>query len=185
MPRSHYYLSVDVEADGPIPGAYSMISFGAVAFLADGTVLGEFEDNLSPLPDAEVNPDTMTWWAKHPEAWAYCIKDPHPAVDAMRAFDTFLRRIPGTPTLVVYPTYDFMFVYWYYVRFVGFPAPFSFAALDLKTLAAEKLNKQFRSVGKRGMPREWRDAVTVPHDHTPLNDAKGQMQLALAMGLPG
>ncbi|MEU9375818.1 hypothetical protein AB0D94_18815 [Streptomyces sp. NPDC048255] len=37
--RPSLYLSVDIEADGPIPGPYSMISFGAsVAGRQDGAV---------------------------------------------------------------------------------------------------------------------------------------------------
>lgn len=36
-PRPGLYISVDIEADGPIPGPYSMISFGAaVAGRQDG-----------------------------------------------------------------------------------------------------------------------------------------------------
>ena len=31
------YVSIDVEADGPIPGDHSMLSLGAAAFSADWT----------------------------------------------------------------------------------------------------------------------------------------------------
>ena len=37
MPRPDLYFSVDIEADGPIPGPYSMVSLGAcVAGTYDG-----------------------------------------------------------------------------------------------------------------------------------------------------
>jgi hypothetical protein len=32
------YVSTDVEADGPIPGPHSMLSFASAAFLANKTV---------------------------------------------------------------------------------------------------------------------------------------------------
>ena len=40
------YIVCDIEADGPIPGPYSMISLGAVAIDKLGTKYGEFEINL-------------------------------------------------------------------------------------------------------------------------------------------
>lgn len=37
------YLSVNVEADGPIPGPYSMLSIGAVAYTAEeGELIDEY-----------------------------------------------------------------------------------------------------------------------------------------------
>ena len=36
------YVSVDIEADGPIPGDFSMLSLGAVAFNDDGEEIDSF-----------------------------------------------------------------------------------------------------------------------------------------------
>ena len=44
------YVSTDVEADGPIPGPYSLLSFASAAYLADKTLVGTFEANLETLP---------------------------------------------------------------------------------------------------------------------------------------
>jgi hypothetical protein len=49
MPREEIYVSTDVEADGPIPGPHSMLSFGSAAFLSDGTMIGTFAANLERL----------------------------------------------------------------------------------------------------------------------------------------
>ena len=46
------YISTDIEADGPIPGEYSMLSFGSVALNKNKQVLGTFEANLELLPNA-------------------------------------------------------------------------------------------------------------------------------------
>jgi hypothetical protein len=40
MPASReIYISTDIEADGPIPGPNSMLSFGSAAFRADKTMV--------------------------------------------------------------------------------------------------------------------------------------------------
>ena len=64
------YVSTDVEADGPIPGPHSMLSFASVALRADKTTIGEFSVNLLPLAGAAPHARTMTWWAGFPEALA-------------------------------------------------------------------------------------------------------------------
>jgi hypothetical protein len=53
------YVSTDVETDGPIPGAYSMLSFASAAYLADKTLAATFEANLEPLPKATTHPQTQ------------------------------------------------------------------------------------------------------------------------------
>jgi hypothetical protein len=63
------YVSTDVEADGPIPGPHSMISFASAAYLADKTLLGTFWANLEFLPGATGHPQTMKWWEGQREAW--------------------------------------------------------------------------------------------------------------------
>ena len=47
--------------------------------------------------------------------------------------------------------FDFMFVYWYLIRFVGH-SPFSHSALDIKTFAMAMLRKGYRQSAKSGMP---------------------------------
>lgn len=48
--KTEIYVSTDVEADGPIPGINSMLSFGSAAYLADKTLVGTFTVNLQTLP---------------------------------------------------------------------------------------------------------------------------------------
>src|SRR6188768_2295413 len=129
------YVSTDIEADGPIPGPNSMLSVGSAAFLAEGTMLGTFTANLELLPGAAGDPKTMAWWETQPEAWAETRKDLREPAAAMADYAAWLRALPGRPVFVAYPaSYDFMFVYWYLMRFVG-ESPFSHSALDIKTLA--------------------------------------------------
>ena len=75
------YVSTDVEADGPIPGRNSMLSFASAAYRADKTLLATFEANLELLPDAAGDPKTMAWWKTQEAAWKACRTNPRdPAV---------------------------------------------------------------------------------------------------------
>jgi hypothetical protein len=107
------YVAVDVEADGPIPGPYSMISLGmAVAGRPDL----QFYTELRPISDAFV-----------PEALAVSgldrdrlLREAPTAEQAMRAAKTWidgLRKI-GRPVFLAAPAvWDGMFVHWYFVRY--------------------------------------------------------------------
>lgn len=46
------YFSVDVETDGPVPGAHSMLSIGVVALGRDLRPVGTFYRRLVPLQGA-------------------------------------------------------------------------------------------------------------------------------------
>lgn len=169
MREQEIYVSTDVEVDGPIPGPYSMLSLGSAAYLADKTLVATFSANLECLPDAQPHPETMAWWAKHPEAWHACRQTPRPAVQVMTEYVAWLDALPGQPVFVGYPAaFDFMFVYWYLIRFVG-RSPFSFAALDIKTMAMLQLGKEYRRTTKKSMPKRWFD--DLPHNHQALDDA--------------
>lgn len=166
---SEIYVSTDVEADGPIPGPYSMISFASAAYLADKTLVSTFSVNLKPLENAGTHPDTMAWWADHQEAWeANRLNQVDPNV-AMEDYVNWLKELPGKPVFVGYPAaYDFMFVYWYLMNFVGY-SPFSFSALDIKTMSMLMLGREYRRSGKGKMPRRWFD--DTPHTHKAVDDA--------------
>jgi hypothetical protein len=167
--RTEIYVSTDVEVDGPIPGPHSMLSFASAAYLADKTLVATFSANLEPLPEATGHPDTMAWWAQYPEAWAASRTDPRPPQAAMTDYVAWLDALPGLPVFVGYPVaFDFMFVYWYLMRFAG-RSPFSFSALDVKTMAMVMLRRDYRRSTKSAMPKRWFD--DLPHSHVALDDA--------------
>ena len=111
----------------------------------------------------------MAWWRSQPEAWAECRRDLREPAEAMPAYVAWLRSLPGKPVFVGYPAgFDFLFVYWYLIRFAG-ESPFSFSALDVKSYAAAMLRCEYRDTVKRNMPRRWFD--DLPHTHVALDDA--------------
>jgi hypothetical protein len=163
------YISTDVETDGPIPGPHSMLSLGAAAYTADKTLVSTFSANLETLSGAQAHPKTAEWWSQHPEAWAACRKEPQSPADAMTKYVRWIRSLGGVPVFVAYPAgFDFMFVYWYLMKFVG-ESPFSHSALDMKSFAMAMLKINYRESTKRNMPKRWFD--DLPHRHVALDDA--------------
>lgn len=163
------YVSTDVETDGPIPGPHSLLSFGSAAYLPDKTLHSTFSANLCLLPGAAPHPETQAFWDKNPEAWAACRKDLVEPAAAMPRYVEWLEGLPGKPVFVGYPaSYDFLFVYWYLIRFAG-KSPFSFSALDIKSYAMAMLKLPYREAVKRNMPGRWFEAL--PHTHVALDDA--------------
>ena len=76
--KTEIYVSTDVEADGPIPGVNSLLSFGSAAYLADKTLIDTFTANLETLPGAVADPSTMACWKQQPEAWEAAREDLKP-----------------------------------------------------------------------------------------------------------
>lgn len=177
--NNEIYVSTDIEADGPIPGPHSMLSFGSAAYLPDGTLHGTFTANLTTLPGAAADPETKAFWDRNPDAWAACRVDPIEPEVAMKRYVEWLSALPGKPVFVGYPaSYDFLFVYWYLIRFAG-KSPFSFSALDIKSYAMAVLKVPYREAVKRNMPPRW--FSPVPHTHVALDDAIEQGALFCSM----
>lgn len=163
------YVSTDVESDGPIPGPHSMISFGSAAYLGDKTLIGTFSANLELLPGASGHPRTMAWWESHPKVWEECRRNPRPVEDAMKEYVEWVEGLPGTPVFVAYPLgYDFTFVYWYLMRFVG-ESPFGNHGIDIRSYAMAMMKRGYKECSKRDCPSRWFD--DLPHTHIALDDA--------------
>lgn len=87
----------------------------------------------------------------------------------MHRYVAWLKTLPEKPVFVGYPAcFDFLFVYWYLIRFVG-ENPFGFSVLDIRTYAMAVLKKDYRRCSKSGMPKHWFDSH--PHTHVALDDA--------------
>lgn len=173
------YVSTDVEADGPIPGPHSMCSFASAAYLPDTSLLSTFSANLKALPGAMGHPEQMAWWADHPEAWRACRVNPRPPEDVMPEYVTWLETLPGRPVFVAYPVgFDFGFVYWYLMRFVG-SSPFGHHGIDIRSYAMAMLKRNYASSSWDQYPPRW--SSDLPHSHVALDDALRQGALFCAM----
>lgn len=177
--QTEIYLSVDIEADGPIPGPYSMLSIGAVAYTEDGEAIDEYSVNLETLPEAKAHPRMTAWWQQFPQAWEACRKNPRKPKQVMNEFADWVEGLPGTPIFVAWPaTWDFMWIYWYLIQFTD-RRPFSEHGIDMRSYAMGMRKTPFRRSGKHYLPKRW--FSEHPHTHIALDDAKEQGELFINM----
>jgi hypothetical protein len=180
--RADCYISVDVEADGPIPGPYSMISFGAAVagtrtvegFTAADPTVSTFYRELRPISD-DFDPAALSVSGLDRSV---LVRDGADPAVAMAEFSSWVASAagPARPVVVGYPTcYDWMFLYWYLMRFTG-KSPFGHSGcLDLKTLYATKAAVPLAGAVKAKMPRKL--LSNRPHTHHALDDAIEQADL--------
>jgi hypothetical protein len=174
------YFSVDVEADGPIPDMYSMLSFGlAVAGRFDGDRF-EALDPTKRTFYAELRPTGERWLPAalevsglDRERLASYGREPQ---EAMTEAAVWVREQTGSdrPVLVGFPlVFDWMFVYWYFERFAEGGSPFEFSsALDMKTMYQQKAGVVLSRAGMDDLPVFLRG--DAPHSHHALDDAVEQ-----------
>lgn len=188
-PIVELYFSSDVEADGGIPGPYSMSSLGMVAF-ATRTKSGVYtlldmdaQENcfyaeLKPISD-NFEPEAMAvsgldreWLKVHGEEPAIAMKNVNTFVEkTAKRFGENVR-----PVFVAYPLcYDWMFIYWYLINFAGTSAFGHSSAMDIKTMFATKARKAIRGIGKRSIPKNLMSKRK--HTHNALDDAREQGDL--------
>ncbi len=170
-PQPDLYISADVETDGPIPGPYSMLSFGlAVVGSYDGHRLdrrppgGEtFYRELRPISDRfqdealavnGLDRDRLIERGMAPE-------------QAMEEAAQWVRRHAGDhkAVLVAYPVaFDWSFLYWYFERFAASGSPFGFSScLDIRTLYQASAGTVHAASGQSAMPASL--LPTAPHTH--------------------
>ena len=181
MPNQDVYISADIEADGPIPGAYSMLSFGLVV---TATFDGE---TFAPRSEAE------TFYRELKPVGDKCLREAIAAsgldrdelmragtepAQAMSDAATWVKLVAARarPVLVGYPiVFDWMFLHWYFVTFCG-ESPFGFSgALDMKTMYQQKARVPLEEAGRNDLPPELR--ATQPHTHNALDDAREQAEI--------
>jgi DNA polymerase III alpha subunit (gram-positive type) len=173
--KQEFYCSVDVEATGMIPGDYSMLSIGCVAYSHLLEEIGTFSANLEELQDAGRSKETMDWWLTQQDAWNICRVNQERPIDAMKRFSQWLHDIPGQPIFVGTPLgFDFTFITWYFEHFLNFN-PFTHAGIDLKTLAMAVLKKPYKKINKKKLYQRW-PSITK-HTHCALDDAREQGEI--------
>ncbi|UYQ65306.1 exonuclease [Streptomyces peucetius] len=187
------YISVDVEADGPVPGPYSMLTFGAaVAGRQDGAEYEEhdpekhtFHRELRPISE-DFDPQALAVSGLDRERLAAEGCEPVRAMAKFGAWVEGLRETHGgaQPVMCGYPApYDWMFLYRYQVWFTG-SSPFGHSGCLDMTLYATKARLPLRAVSKGTMPRVLLSRRR--HTHHALDDAIEQAELfSSLMAWPG
>jgi ribonuclease T len=127
---SEVFISVDVEASGPIPGEYSLLSIGACNVHDDDTA---FECLVKPINRNFDNKALKVARLSLDELDRVGL----PPAEAMENFRRWIQKTcgrEGHPVFVGFnASFDWSFVNYYFHKYTG-ENPFGFAALDIKSL---------------------------------------------------
>jgi hypothetical protein len=177
------YFSVDIEADGPIPGPFSMLSFGlVVAGRFDGRQFESLLDRratfyreLKPISSSFV-PEALEVSGLDRDRLGRAAADPRDAMTEARRW-VLDEAHDDRPVLTGFPLmFDWLFVYWYFERFAEGGSPFGHSAgLDMKTMYQQKAAVTTSDAGLHDLP----DALqpVQPHTHNALDDALRQAEI--------
>ena len=159
-------IMVDVESDGPIPGDYSMISFGAV--VVDHTLEKNFYGKLKPISDNWVPAALEVSGFSRDETLGF--SDPK---EVMIEFAHWIAEQSKTKPLFFSDNngFDWQFVNWYFHHFTG-NNPFGYSSTNLGSL--------YKGL-KGDMFTNFKHLRKTKHTHHPVDDAKGNAEALLYM----
>ncbi len=164
------FVSVDVEASGPAPSRYSLLSLGACLVDDPGRT---FYAELQPVGEAA----TAEAKAVH-NLDGEVKRDGLPPVQAMERFEAWLQAVLPAGALPVFvgfnAAFDWMFVADYFERFLG-RNPFGHTALDLKSYYMGLTGGAWSDTTKRALGERYPDHPQLTHNV--LQDAIDQAVL--------
>jgi len=160
------WVMVDIEADGPIPGDYSMTEIGAV--IIDKDLDKKFHGFLCPISNKYIPEALSVSGYSREETLSFpCAKD------TMLDFKRWLRiNSKGNPMFIADNNgFDWMFVCWYFHHFVG-ENPFGFSSTNLGSLAKGCMHD---------IKARWKHLRKTKHNHNPVDDAVGNAEAFLKL----
>jgi hypothetical protein len=181
--RVDAYFSADVETDGPIPGPFSILSFALVyAGRFDGTRF-ERPSRLDRTFYRELRPISTEFQTEALRVNGLdrdrLVREGSEPIAAMNEAASWVRSIAGSdrPVLVAYPlSFDWSWLYWYFVRFGAEGSPFSYSrCFDIKTAFAVKARLPVAQAGRSHLIPALRS--DRPHTHNALDDAREQAEI--------
>ncbi|MBI5452186.1 3'-5' exonuclease [Candidatus Gottesmanbacteria bacterium] len=168
--RSELYISVDIEASGPIPGEFSILSLGACVV---GQPSKTFYAELKPINDNFIDKALKVSGLSLEDLKT---KGEEPA-QAMARFERWIKDISGEsrPIFVGFnATFDWMFTHWYFMKFLG-RNPFGISGLDIKAYYMGMKNVGWGQTTKKYVRAQFQPATQ--HTHHALDDAKEQAEI--------
>ncbi len=164
------YISVDIEAAGPIPATYSMLSLGAVAVDFPQST---FSVDFRPVNDQSV-PEAMKVVGRTLQEFERTGRDPK---EAMIAFRDWLNSVAkdGKPVFVGFnATFDWAFVNFYFHQYLG-DNPFGFGGLDIKSYYMGMTGCTWADTRSSRIAPDFKSRLL--HTHQALDDAIEQGEM--------
>lgn len=163
---------VDVEATGPCPGLYSMISFGAVSYSNPKNTF--YSGILKPLPASRFDPGAMKVTGTSIDD----MKSGRDIYSAMQEFDYWL-SLSNTDSRPMFFSdnngFDWQFINYYFHLSLG-RNPFGFSSTNIGSLykgMVKDMRKNFKHLRK------------TKHTHHPVDDAMGNVEALKAIAEMG
>lgn len=160
------YIMVDVEADGPCPGIYSMVCFGAVV-VREG-FLDAFYGQTAPITDGyDANALAISGFSR----------DDHEkfevAAETMRRFDTWVRKVSvGHPMFISDNNgFDWQWINYYFWN-CKISNPFGHSSTNLGSLYKGVVRSTFKN---------FKHLRVTQHTHHPVDDAIGNAEALMHM----
>ncbi len=158
------YIMVDIEADGPIPGDYSMVCFGAI--VVEPSLDRTFYGRLKPISDK--------WIAEALQVSGFTREETldfdEPAA-VMHQFAEWVAAVGGSRPMFISDNngFDWQFINWYFHHFLGKNA-FGHSSTNLGSLYKGVVRDTFAS---------FKHLRKTKHTHHPVDDARGNAEALL------
>lgn len=163
------FVMVDIEADGPCPGLYSMLAIGAVVvdYGSEFKFKDTFYGELAPITDSYVQETLDVCGFTHKQTLSF----PDP-LKTIQEFDSWLSSLNIQPMFVSDNNgFDCQFINYYFWRFLN-RNPFGHSSTNLGSLykgAERNMFKNFKHLRK------------TKHTHNALADALGNAEAMMEM----
>jgi hypothetical protein len=162
------WVMVDIEADGPIPGDYSMVCLGAV--IVEPGLERSFYARMRPISEQWIPEALKVSGFTREQTLAF----PEPEL-GMRQFAEWLAaetRGGKQPRFVSDNNgFDWSFVNWYFHHFLA-KNPFGFSSTNLGSLYKGMVKSVFEN---------FKHLRETRHTHHPVDDARGNAEALLHM----
>jgi DNA polymerase III epsilon subunit-like protein len=172
--QDEIYVSVDIEASGPIPGDYSMLSIGACLVRRPER---RFYREIRPI-SADFVADALKVSGLSMSALARTGVEPS---EAMREFGAWVRSSSADrePVMVAFnASFDWSFINWYFVHF-GIENPFGIGAIDIKSYYMGLTGTSWSDSRSSEIPEPY--ASRGSHTHNAVDDAVEQASMFVRM----
>ncbi len=159
-------IVVDVEADGPIPGDYSMISFGAV--VVDEKLDKTFYGELKPVSELWIPEALAVSGFSRGKTLGFA-----PPRQVMLEFGQWIAESCKSRPLFFSDNngFDWQFINWYFVHFTD-ENPFGYSSGNIGSLYKGLVKDTYQNF------KHLRKTV---HSHNPVDDAMGNAEALLYM----
>lgn len=164
------YISVDIEAAGPVPSIFSMLSLGAVVV---DDPKKTFYVELKSVNQKFV-PDAMRVVGRTLQDFAKSGRDPKEAMTAFRAWLASVAKAAKPVFVGFNATFDWAFVNFYFHQYLG-ENPFGFGGIDIKSYYMGMTGCAWEDTRSSRIRSELKGPS--PHTHNALDDAVEQAEM--------